>query len=34
MIELARGTRTWDALNDVENLILPNEKKVAFKKIK
>lgn len=32
MVELAKKTGTWDALNDVENLILPKDLKIEFEK--
>ena len=32
MIELAKSTGTWNAMDDVENLIIPNDLKIAFKK--
>jgi len=32
MIELAKATGTWDALNDVDNLIIPLDLKKEFKK--
>jgi len=32
MVELAQETGTWDALNDVENLVLPEDLKIEFEK--
>jgi len=32
MVELAKKTGTWDALNDVENLVLPEDLKIEFEK--
>ncbi len=34
MVELAKQSGTWDALNDVENAVLPSDLKIAFKKNK
>lgn len=34
MIELAKKTGTWNALNDVENLVIPNDLENEFKKYK
>jgi uncharacterized protein YdeI (YjbR/CyaY-like superfamily) len=34
MIELAKSTGTWDALNDVDNLIVPEDMQVLFNKNK
>ncbi|GMU19894.1 MAG: hypothetical protein AMXMBFR12_10830 [Candidatus Babeliales bacterium] len=34
MIELAKQTGTWDALNDVENLVIPKDLEAEFKKYK
>lgn len=31
MIELAQKTGTWDALNDVENLVIPADLEAALK---
>lgn len=32
MIELAKASGTWDALNDVENVVIPNDLQQAFDK--
>jgi uncharacterized protein YdeI (YjbR/CyaY-like superfamily) len=34
MVELAKATGTWDALNEVEELIVPDDMLKLFKKIK
>ncbi|WP_245701854.1 YdeI/OmpD-associated family protein [Roseivirga misakiensis] len=31
MVELAKETGTWDALNEVDNLIIPEDLKIAFR---
>lgn len=33
MIELAKKTSTWDALNDVDNLVIPEDLQIALKSL-